>query len=163
MNRSLLFLTGFSELLRSKSSEDFSEKIFAKLKKKKDKVPLNLSFSDSVAIICKICCKSKRKTKKLQTYVKGQKKIKEYFDFINIIFHMEEFEIMKKIMFNSNQRLMIDPNITPNLNDHRTEMKNKIKNMTISSINQHVKEFLSRCSENITEVDQNLLDYLLNE
>ena len=93
----------------------------------------------------------------------GQKKIKEYFDFINLIFQLEEFEIMKRIIFNPDQRLMIDLNMIPNLNDNRDEMKNIIKNMTIQTINQHVREFMNKCKDSSSEIDQNLLEFLFNQ
>jgi hypothetical protein len=150
------------KILKSKTSVDFSEKIFNKLKKKKERIPLQLNFCESLKIICSFFCKNKITTKKFNTYAKGKRKIKEYFDFINLIFHLEEAEIIKKLLFNSNQRMMIDLNINPNLNENRAEMKNKIRNMSIESINEHVKEFYSRCNGDISEIDQNILDYLLN-
>ena len=35
-------------------------------------------------------------------------------------------------------------------------------NWTVDFINEHDKEFLGRCNDNITDIDQNLLDYWLN-
>jgi hypothetical protein len=150
------------KIIKSKTSADFSEKIFNKLKKKKEKIPLKLTVLETLKVICSFCCKNKNQSKRSKIYSIGKKKIKEYFDFINIIFHMEEVEVIKKIFFNSNQRMMIDLNINPNLNENRAEMKNKIRDMDINSINEHVKEFLSRCNADITDIDNNLLDYLLN-
>ena len=97
--------------------------------------------------------------KKFKIYLEGEDKVRNHFDFLNVIRTGEEFEQLKKLLLSNNLQMSFELTYHPKIELNETVETSK-KNTEI--IEEQLQLFLSKfLNKSSSQMDDNLLKLLL--
>jgi hypothetical protein len=162
--------TFFKPNLQLKSTiqhnQEVLEQIIEIVNKKNKTCELKFSFFETLKISfgCILFNNhGKEFRRKLLFYNLGKGKIMEYFDIINLVRILEEFERLKKIMLTKNQLSIFQLNKKQKLSDEPSLPKTTYKLLEIPEqiIEINIREFLNKFAyKNNTHIDDALMDQI---
>jgi len=175
---------------QNKNDKESQKRIFyiKKLIQNKETDPLNMSCFQKFRIILKCFLHTRNKkaninSKLLMLYKEIDYKIENYFDFLNIIKNTEESNLLKNLLLNDKQRLLVELLRKPILTVHDREIFNencsvkdfeekKLKNEIneddiIEAVNEllrlYKREVSRKKSKNSMKISQNFIEILENK